>query len=227
MRVLLCGRTEKTLSETVEQIRSAGGQADFAIADVSSEVDIAKLFERIRDEYGALHVLVHNAAMKYSKSFAETDTAHWREVFGANIDSAYYLAKAYTDMMAPHGTGVIVFISTVGACRAHYGMVPYDSSKAALESFTRALAIELAPQGIRVNGVAPGSTRTERKHFAAEVSLEDVKQTLIPMGRSGTPAETAAAVAFLASSQSMYITGQTLIVDGGATVQLSPNGCFI
>jgi 3-oxoacyl-[acyl-carrier protein] reductase len=227
MRVLMCGRTEQTLSETVDLIRSAGGQADYATADVSREDDIARLFSRIKDEYGSLDVLVHNAAMKYSRSFAETDTSHWHEVFRANSDSAYYLAKECADMMIPRRTGAIVFISTIGAARAHYGMVPYDASKGALESFTRALAIELAEHGIRVNGVAPGSTPVRERSFAKDIPVDDVRQRFIPMGRSATPAEMAAPVAFLASNQSMYITGQTLTVDGGATAQLSPKGCFI
>lgn len=227
MRVLLCGRTADTLCETVELVRSAGEQAAYTIADVSSEEDVAGLFDWIKKDHDSLDVLVHNAAVKRSKPFSETDSAHWREVLSTNIDSACYLAKEFSQLMIPLRRGAIVFISSIGAARAHYGMVAYDSSKGALESFTRALAIELAEYGIRANGVSPGATCVDEQSFAAQMSAVSFRQPYIPLGRVGTPAEMAAAVAFLASSQSMYITGQTITVDGGATAQLSPRGYHI
>jgi NAD(P)-dependent dehydrogenase (short-subunit alcohol dehydrogenase family) len=104
-------------------------------------------------------------------------------------------------------------------------MLAYDSSKGALNVFTQSLALELAPHGIRVNAVAPGATNRDAHGDAIEAS--SLTQPYVPLGRRGTPAEIAAAVAFLASDQASYITGQILRVDGGATAQLSPRGVFI
>lgn len=223
MRVIVCGRTERTLAETVALIEAAGGTAAAQMIDVSDEAQVAALIAQIREQYGRLDVLVHNAAMMEGRKLAATDTDHWRRMFATNIESAYHLAQGSLSMM-PRG-GSMVFVSTVGAVQAHYGMVAYDSSKGALEAFVRALALELAPQGLRVNGIAPGAT--DHDAHAEEMPAARLYHRFVPMGRRGTPAEMAAAVAFLASEQASYITGQILRVDGGATAQLSPKGCFI
>lgn len=205
--------------------RAAGGSSEGFVADVADGTQVATVMAHIRDGHGALHLLVHNAALVRGGTLAATDTEYWHRMFATNMDSAYYLASGAMELMAPRRSGAIVFISTVGAVRAHHGMVAYDTTKGALDAFTRALALELAPQGIRVNAVAPGATR--RDAHAAETPTTALHQPYVPMGRKGTPAEIAAAVAFLASHQASYITGQVLYVDGGATAQLSPRGVFI
>jgi len=238
MQVFLCGRTEERLAKTAEDIRDSGGRATPVVADISREDQIADLFGRIREESGALDLLVHNAALVRGKTLAETDAPFWRAVFATNIDSAFHLAKQCTEMMIPRASGNLIFISTIGAVRAHYGMVAYDSSKGALNSLTRALALELSSHNIRVNAIAPGAVIGQESRrsahsprnvvaFDPEIPMEHLRQPHIPLGRRGTPAELGAAVAFLASDQSSYITGQTLCVDGGATVQLSPRGIWI
>lgn len=225
MRVVICGRTAETLAETVALIEAAGGTAEAFVADVAAEDQVAALMAHLGERYDGLDALVHNAALVRGGTLAATDSDSWRNMFATNMDSAYYLAKGATALMAPRHGGAMVFVSTVGATQAHHGMVAYDSSKGALEAFTRALALELAPQGIRVNAIAPGATKHDVHQ--AEVPAETLRQPYVPMGRSGTPAEMAAAVAFLASAQASYITGQILWVDGGATAQLSPRGIFI
>lgn len=225
MQVVVCGRTQQTLAETVALIEAASGAASAFVADVADEGQVAALMAHLKDQHGGLNVLVHNAALVRGGTVVGSDSAEWRRMFATNIDSAYYLAREAVPLMAARPAGAIVFISTVGATQAHHGMVPYDSSKGALEAFTRALALELAPQGIRVNAIAPGATN--RDAHAPSVPLASLRQPYVPMGRRGTPAEMAAAVAFLASAQASYITGQVLHVDGGATAQLSPRGVFI
>ena len=235
MQVFLCGRTEEKLARTAQDVRDNGGRAIPIVADVSREDQVAELFKRIREESGALDLLVHNAALVRGKTLAKTDTPFWRTMFATNIDSAYYLAKQSTEMMVPRGCGNLIFISTIGSVRAHHGMAAYDSSKTALNSLARSLALELAGHNIRVNAIAPGaivgheSRRPVQSHRNAvaldqEIPIEILKQPHIPLGRFGTPAELGAAVAFLASDQSSYVTGQTICVDGGATTQLSPPG---
>lgn len=225
MRVLVCGRTLQTLEETAGLIEAAGGEAAARVADLGQEAEVAGLMAHLQEQYGALDVLVHNAAMVRGGGLAETDSDYWHSMFAANMDSTFYLAKGAVGLMAPRRAGAMVFVSSIGALQAHHGMLAYDSSKGALEVFTRSLAIELAPQGIRVNAIAPGAT--EREAYAPELPAQALRQPYVPMGRKGTPAEMAAAVAFLVSAQAAYITGQTLCVDGGATAQLSPRGVFI
>lgn len=225
MQVVICGRTAASLAETVALIGAAGGVAEAFVADVTEEDQVAALMAHLGERYGGLDAMVHNAALVRGGTLAATDSDFWRKMFATNMDSTYYLAKGAMALMAPRQAGAMVFISTIGATRAHQGMVAYDSSKGAMETFTRALSLELAPKGIRVNAVAPGATR--RDVHEAEAPAEALRQSYVPMGRSGTPAEMAAAVAFLVSAQASYITGQVLCVDGGATAQLSPQGIFI
>jgi len=225
MRVFLCGRREEVLAQAAEAIHGAGGWAQLVAADVSQEEGVARLMDAVREAGAGLDVLVHNAALVRGGPLAKTDAAYWRTMYAANMDSTFYLSKAALGLMAPQQPGSLIFITTIGALRAHHGMIAYDSTKGALNVFVKSLALELAPQGIRVNAVAPGATN--RDAHADEIDPHSLRQPYVPLGRRGVPAETAAAVAFLASEQASYITGQVLCVDGGATAQLSPRGVFI
>jgi 3-oxoacyl-[acyl-carrier protein] reductase len=225
MRVYICGRTEATLAGTAEVCRQEPGEVRPVVADVSDGASVAALLGRIEAEAERLDVLVHNAAILGGGKLRGMSLERWRERFATNVDSVFYLAQGCAEIMVRQGSGAMVFISTIGAIRAHRGMFAYDSSKGAVDSATRSLALELSPFGIRVNAVAPGATA--RDVYTDAVAGRDISQPYVPLGRKGTPAETAAAVAFLASAQSSYITGQTLCVDGGATTQLSPPGIFI
>jgi len=241
MQVFICGRTEARLNDEAERARQLGGSVTPVVADVSSEEAVEALFERIRDGAGRLDVLVHNAALVAHCRMAEMDTDFWRRMIATNLDSSYYLAKRAVEMMLPRSSGAMIFVSTVGAFRAHHGMPAYDCSKAAVDSLVRSLAIELGPAGIRANGIAPGPIvgqesrgrpdspweRRSRPALDAEIPLAMLEQKHVPLGRCGTPAEIGAAVAFLASRQSSYVTGQTLIVDGGSLAQLAPRGIWI
>lgn len=222
MHVILCGRTKETLDETTQLVEATGGSATPIVSDLSKEEDVDSLFTQIKDKFGTLDLLVHNAAQKLSGTLMRTSAEAWRSVFDSNIHSSFYLTKQCTEIMVPNQAGTIVFISTIGAQRAHYNMMAYDCSKGAMETLIRTTAIELARYNIRVNGVAPGATAIRGFAFSDPVPAEKLAQPHIPLGRSGTPEEMAAAVAFLASNQSAYIIGQTIVVDGGALAQLSP-----
>ncbi len=225
MVVCLCGRHEDTLQETAALIRAAGGTALPIAADLAEPDTIARLMATVAEQAGPLDLLVHNAALLRARPLAQTTPEEWRHLMATNLDSAYYLARAALEVMVPRHSGNLILISTIGAQQAHHGMNAYDTSKGGIDSFIRSVALELAPQGIRVNGIAPGAIDSQRHE--AEVPAAALHQPYVPMLRRGLPAEIAAAVAFLASSQAAYITGQMLTVDGGATAQLSPPGVFI
>src|SRR5690606_28490444 len=123
-------------------------------------------------------------------------------------------------------SGVIVSISSIGGQRAHRPGLPYDITKGAIDAMTRALALDLAPDGIRVNAIAPGPIHTERSAQSTIARIDEIAGR-VPLNRLGKPLEIGAAVAFLASDDAAYITGQVLNVDGGVTAQLSPPGMWI
>jgi len=240
MHVFLCGRRETKLQETTQWVEAMRGNATPIVADVSKEDEAERLFKQILEQAPTLDVLVHNAAILGGRPFLQTDSAMWHEFFAINIDSAYYLAKRAAQIMVPRQSGALVFISTIGATRAHYGMPAYDSSKGAMDSLTRALGIELAQYRIRVNAISPGPIpgrdaslspngvkRWSQLAFEKSIPYDQYKHSHIPLGRFGTPAEIAAVTAFLVSMQSSYITGQVIAVDGGATAQLAPRGIDI
>jgi NAD(P)-dependent dehydrogenase (short-subunit alcohol dehydrogenase family) len=237
MRVVLCGRTESTLRETVQLVEARDGKAEFIVADTGIEGDIEKLAAHLKEKYGQLDALIHNAALMAGRhNLDDNDSAFWRQMFATNADGAFYLVKQCLPLMGEGGS--IIFISTIGAQRAHRGLLAYDASKGAIDAFSRALALELAPR-IRVNSIAPGPiagigakggkppSHRNVIAFHDEINLEEFHNPNIPMQRHGTPAEIAAAVAFLSSTQSSFITGQILNVDGGATTQLAPPGMWI
>lgn len=225
MRVYICGRSEEPLVETAEALEGEPGVVLPAVADVSDGDSVGELMARIRTEAGRLDVLVHNAALLGGGGLRRIDFETWQSRFRTNVDSVFHLSKGAAGLMVEQGSGSMIFISTIGATRAHRDMLAYDSSKGAVEAAVRSLAIELAPHGVRVNAVAPGATAN--RSYDEEADAARLVQPHVPLGRRGTPAEMAAVVAFLASAQASYVTGQTICVDGGATTQLAPPGIFI
>ena len=140
-----------------------------------------------------------------------------------NIRAPYLLALRAAAVMRPMQRGNIVSISSVGGIRAHWSGLPYDVTKGAIDAMTRAMALDLAREGIRINAIAPGAIHREGITMPSDPRLQALAER-IPMARFGTPLEIGAMVAFLASSDASYITGQVFYVDGGVTAQLSPPG---
>jgi NAD(P)-dependent dehydrogenase (short-subunit alcohol dehydrogenase family) len=204
------------VEEVVGGIRGAGGSGLAVVADVSQKQAVDRLFDAALEQFGDVHVLVNNAGLvNESRHFLEGDEAWWERVLDTNLKSVFLCAHRAAWLMARRNGGSIISMSSGGATRAHRGNVAYDASKGGIEAFTRAAAIDLAPYAIRVNAVAPGSIRT------GPMSDEEgrIRGQTIPLGRIGQPEEISAAVAFLASEDARYITGQTIVVDGGLLSQ--------
>ncbi|MHB1958381.1 MAG: SDR family NAD(P)-dependent oxidoreductase [Acidobacteriaceae bacterium] len=208
-------------SETVEKIRAAGGRASFAELDVSQAAQVSQVVEKTLDQFGGLHVLFNGAGVLAYGTVLETAEEEWARVLSINLTGTYLCCRAALPSMVKQGRGSIVNVaSTTGAHDACARAAAYVSSKGGVTLLTRAMAIDHAKQGIRVNAICPGPTDTPmlRKALTAE-QLDSFAKTF-PMGRLGRPEEIANAALFLASDDASFVTGSTLYVDGGQTAEV-------
>jgi NAD(P)-dependent dehydrogenase (short-subunit alcohol dehydrogenase family) len=199
------------------EVASAIGPSAIAIqADVSSKSQVDVLFDRVLAAFGTVDILVNNAGLiTAERHFLEGDEQWWDTVLGINLKGAFLCSHRAAHIMARRGSGVILSMSSGGATRAHRGNVAYDASKGGIEAMTRAMALDLAPYGIRVNAVVPGVIRTY--DLTDENAIERGK--VVPLGRMGMPEDLAGPTVFLASDDARYITGECLVVDGGVLSQ--------
>jgi meso-butanediol dehydrogenase/(S,S)-butanediol dehydrogenase/diacetyl reductase len=192
-----------------------------ATAEVADTAALAAVIEEAVARFGALHTLVNNAAMRHHGPLAEADDANWQAVLGVNLVGTAAACRAALAALRESGRGSIVNVSSCYAVTGRRGMGLYDATKAALLSLTRTLAAEEAGHGVRVNAVCPGSTLTEfhlQRAQAAGTPVEALRtqrQTTSMLGRWAEPQEIAWPVLWLASDEASYITGTTLMVDGG------------
>lgn len=196
------------------EIENAGGKAILLQGDVSSAEDVEKIFATIKEEFGFLDVLVNNAGITRDSLFIRMKEEQWDEVIDTDLKSNFLTVKAAGTMMMRRKKGAIINIASVSGIVGNIGQLNYSAAKAGVIGLTKTAARELAPRGIRVNAVAPGFTLTDM----TETIPEDVKNGMlhaIPLGRFGQAEEIAKAVAFFASDNASYITGQVLKVDGG------------
>jgi NAD(P)-dependent dehydrogenase (short-subunit alcohol dehydrogenase family) len=222
MRLVIHGLDPKEVATTQAELRELGVNAVAVASDMSATQGVDQVFERTLAAFGTVDLLVNNAADVRRKPFFKADEAMLDLQLATNVRGPYLCAQCAAEIMRSKATGNIIQISSVGGLRAHWIGLPYDLTKGAIDAMTRAMALELAEFGIRVNAVAPGATRTERWR-PDHPSGQEVPHR-IPLGRFGMPEEIGAAVAFLASPEASYITGQVIYVDGGITAQLSPQG---
>lgn len=206
-------------AETLAQIAVAGGQGMPAPADVADPAALEQMVARVEAEAGPIEVLVNNAGTVDRSPFLDVSLATLDAVFATNIRGVFYLSQLVARCMAKRGRGAIIHVSSILAQQTIPNRTAYAASKGAVESLTRAMALDLAPYGIRVNAVAPGLIRTEMLLAAVpDPAFQEELQRFIPFGRFGQPAEMADAIVFLASPAARYITGVLLPVDAGLRV---------
>ncbi|GAB3119653.1 SDR family NAD(P)-dependent oxidoreductase [Glaciibacter psychrotolerans] len=204
----------------VAEIRAAGGTAVAIAADVANEQDIQRVIATTVEEFGGVNVVFNNAGIIRRTTAVETTAEEWDMVFGVNVKSIFLMCKHIVPVMAANGGGSIVNTGSGWGLKGGGQAISYCASKGAVVNMTRALAIDHGPQGIRVNSVNPGDVNTGMLREEARQLAQDTDAFLAesadrPLGRMGEPAEVAAAVVWLASDDSSYVTGSALVVDGG------------
>jgi 3-oxoacyl-[acyl-carrier protein] reductase len=215
--VVAAGIEPEGLEETAAAIRTEGGRAVAVEADISDSSQVAGLAERADDELGGADILVNNAAVYPNRPWYEIPEDEWDRVFAVNVKGYFLCCKAVREQMLARGGGSIVNISSITFFVGSDEFCHYVTSKGAVVGLTRALAREVGPQGIRVNAVAPGAFPT-RAYFLPGRDIEALDRYVLDhqaIKRKGDPQDVADAVLFFASDDSSFITGQTLLVDGG------------
>jgi NAD(P)-dependent dehydrogenase (short-subunit alcohol dehydrogenase family) len=215
-RVVAAGLQPDRLRETVETIAGAGGEAIAVDADVSDPAAIEHVAARAQEAFEGADVLVNNAAAYPIGPWHEMDAAQWDAVFATNIRGYFLMARAVRPQMLARGAGAIVNVASVTFYTGQALLLAYVASKGAVVGFTRALAREAGPEGIRVNAVAPGAfpTAATEIHADQEALWREVLEAQ-SIKRRGEVDDVARAIAFFAGEDSGFVTGQTLLVDGG------------
>ena len=220
-RVTVCGLPDGRVQQVVEEIRSQGGEAVGVEADLGFAEEVDRVFGATLKGFGRLDILVNNAGWASPIAhFLELDEEHWDRVIRTNLKSVYLCtSRAAKIFVEQGGGGCVISTSSFGAERAHRMMAAYDATKGGINAFTRTVAIDLAPFGIRVNAVGPGAIHTEEYDGQGEEAKRKRAET-VPLGRVGYPDDVAGTMTFLASEDASYITGQVVYVDGGILAQV-------
>ncbi|MCC6616913.1 MAG: glucose 1-dehydrogenase [Anaerolineae bacterium] len=224
--VMIAARDRSKADNTIDEIRSDGGEARFIMCDVRSPDDCNRAVQATIEIFGGLDILFNNAGLVPYGTILETDTSTWLDTFAVNVHGTYFMSRAALPHMIDEGKGVIVNNASDWGVVGAQGAAAYAATKGAIVQLTRSMALDHGRQGIRVNAVCPGDTfvnrwRTnERGAAMTDVEFATYLAELgeeFPLGRVGLVDEIARGVLFLASDDSSYMTGQLLIVDGGNT----------
>lgn len=215
--IVVNARTVAQVERTVADITGAGGTAHGIVADIGGQEGVQAVVQGTVARFGAVDVLVHNAGIYPSQPLEQIEDGDWNRVMEVNLTSAFRLTKACLPHLKERGGGRILFTSSVTGNRTGLGgLAHYAASKAGMNGFIRAAAVELAPFGITVNGIEPGLVLTPGVEELTTSVERDAMARFVPLKRFGTPLDMAYAMLYLASDGASYVTGQTIIVDGGA-----------
>lgn len=201
----------------VNEITQAGGTVLALQADVGKPEDVQKCIERVEKEWGRLDILVNNAGIIRDDLFVRMEPQAWDSVLQTNLGGTFNFCKAVAYTLMKQRRGRIINISSVVADHANAGQTNYAASKGAINSFTRALAVELASRKVTVNAIAPGFIETDMSQAIRNMAGDRIEK-MIPMKRVGKPEDIAKVAVFLATEDAAYMTGQVLTVDGGLSL---------
>ncbi len=222
-KVIVTSRSAGDIQRVVDSINGAetgkGGEAHGITADIGTAKGVTSLVDAALGHFHRLDILVHNAGIFPYDPIEKMTDESWQRVMDVNLNSAFRLSKACLEHLKAQGGGRILFTSSIQGNRvAVPGCAHYATSKAGLNGFIKAAALEFARYKITVNGVEPGLTLTAGVEQSIDAERREKMATSVPLKRWGTPAEVAAAMLYLASDEAAYITGQTIVIDGGATL---------
>lgn len=207
--------------ETVQAIQAAGGEAIFRQVDVSDSAQVSSMVTEAVRTYGRIDILFNAAGVLLYGTVLETDEAAWQRVLSINLTGTYLCCRAVLPHMIRQGGGSIINVaSTVGAHDACANAVAYVTSKGGVTMLTKAMAVDHAAQGVRVNALVPGATDTPMIRKALSPEALEALAASHPVGRLGRPEELAKAVLFLASDDASFVTGTAMYVDGGQTAKI-------
>ena len=220
-RVVLNGRKPDALRDAAQRLTDAGLRAGYAVFDLTDRDAIRHGIASASAEHGTFDILVNNAGIQRRGAFADFPAADWDAILATNLTAPFLVSQAVLPGMIAQRRGKIIHVSSLMSELARPSVVPYTAAKGGVRQLTRGMAVELAPHGIQVNAIAPGYFATEMNRALlddGEFNAWVCRRT--PAGRWGQPDEIAGVAVFLASSASDYMTGQTLILDGGMSVAL-------
>ncbi len=213
---------EPAVRQVAQSVTEAGGSALALKADVRQPKDLVAAFDTLATRFGGVDTVLACAGIYPIAPLDTVDDDHWNAVLNLNLKGVFHTVKAALPHLDQRGGGAIVVVSSITGNRVGYpGLTVYAASKAGINGFIKSAALELAPRNIRVNGVEPGTVRTPGVEGMGEAMLAKIA-SVIPMRRLASPAEIAGATVFLASDAASYITGQTIIIDGGQTLPELP-----
>lgn len=219
--VALVARRADRLKSLKDEIEGKGGRAVAIEADVTDHAAVARAFDAAEKAFGTVTILVNNAGIAHGGRAVEMPPEEWRKVLSTNLDAVFFWAQeAARRLLAAKKQGAIVNIASVLGLAVSKGAVAYAAAKAGVVQVTKALSVELAFKGVRVNAIAPGWFVTEMNDDYLSGEAGDAIKREIPMGRFGNPGDLDGALLLLVSDAGSYITGATIVVDGGQVVQI-------
>ncbi len=215
--VIITGRDEAVVRAAVQEIQKNSLKADGYACNVAKLENVTETVNKILDKHSRIDILINNAGVTKDNLLVRMTESDWQEVISVNLGGVFNFTKAVTKAMLKEKKGKIINITSIIGITGNSGQANYAASKAGIIGFTKSMARELASRGINVNAVAPGYIETDMTAQLKEQVRESILQK-IPLGRLGTAQDVAGVCQFLASPEADYITGQTIVVDGGMAI---------